>query len=185
MRGISTLTTFLGVITAASAWALAGLYGTPLHWAVAVLATAAVGSLLVMNRELREPTFDHSQIKAALGREIFRARRYQRPFAALIIDLSHAPQEVSAQLAIDVRTLIRKTDEVGFWSERELLLILSESKTGDASALAERIKKELIPIGVGALRFGVTEYQQDDSIQTMVERLSAALRPVGETASAQ
>jgi GGDEF domain-containing protein len=178
MRGLSSLTTVLCITSAASAWVLVALYGTPLHWGAAVLATAAVASLFAMERSSLQRPFDHEQIQAALGREIFRARRYQRPFAALIVDLAHVQADVAAQLGADVRALIRKTDEVGFWSEHELLLILSESRASDAASLADRIRKELIPVGVEKLRVGVTEYGEEDSIQRIVDRVRASLAPI-------
>ncbi len=178
----STATFLLSACTSAIAWALVLSVGgvSPIHWAVALAATATTACLAAERRSDRNPparVFDRSEMESALGREIFRARRYHRPFATLIFDLSRCSPETSTRVATEVRRLIRKTDEVGFWDHQRLLLVLSESHAHDAASLAERIRRELGE----TLPSGLAEYLESDSIGTLVERLQATL---GESAPA-
>src|SRR5688572_28165758 len=167
-----SLILFLSASAAAIAWILFASYGTPLHLALAVIATAG-GCLFAVTYAERAGSrpIDQAEMHAALAREIFRARRYERPFTAVLVELVKADR--TREIASDLRRLIRKTNKVGFWADRRLLLVLSESSPADGLALADRIKKELLL----DVRAGVTGYQQDDSIPTIVERLEAALEP--------
>jgi hypothetical protein len=169
MRHLSTPISFLLVAASLVAWVLVALHGSPLHVAMALLATGTAGLFAYARVDRGAPLpLDHAQMESALSREIFRARRYQRPFSVLLLD----PAEVPARdVGRAVRELIRKTDEVGFWQERKLMLVLAEGNEHDASSLGERIKKAIAPNA----HFGFTEYRQDDSIQTIVERLDASL----------
>src|SRR5688572_18015061 len=108
MRSLSPLILFLSASTSAAAWILATMHGTPLHVAMAVLATGA-GCLIAFAHADRTEVrpLDHEQMNAALAREIFRARRYERPFAALIIDVSSAPAALAPEIGTAIRRLIR------------------------------------------------------------------------------
>jgi hypothetical protein len=189
-RFLSGAALILGVAASAAAWLSVPLdVSSPLRWLIAVLTTATAAFLLARARnedvereaESSLPS-DRSQIEAALAREIFRARRYERPFSAMLVEVVSANDRAAAleQLERETRSLIRKTDEVGFWDDGRLLLVLAESDAQNASHLMDRMRNAI----EADLRFGVTEYHADDSTKSVVHRLEQWLAAPSETAPA-
>ena len=133
---------------------------------------ALIFGLLARKRRAPQANTGREEIEAVLGREIFRARRYQRPFAAVLLARSGAVE--LGRLEIELRALIRKTDEVGRWDENRLLLVLAESTGKDAAQLLDR----LAPALKSSVHVAITDYVDDDATRTILQRLESSLAEV-------
>lgn len=187
---LSWASLLFGASTAIAAWVLLPMEDHP-TFARGLLATLASATTLCLIARARldavaeepqpERPSSRTEIEDALGREIFRARRYDRPFSTVLIEPSVvSPQEAAAlleRIAQEARQLIRKTDDVGDWDGRRVLLVLAESSAEDAAQLVDRLRHAL---SISTLRFGVTEYAPDDSTRTILQRLVASLEPAGD-----
>ncbi len=123
-----------------------------------------------------------SQLETLISREIFRARRYQRPFALAVVDVL-PPAENSQVLAVanEIQRLVRATDDVGIWSERRLIVLLEESKRENAEDFIRRMRNEMQrTMPTCTFRHGVAEHCPDDAVQTVVLRAIANLEGMRE-----
>jgi hypothetical protein len=132
------------------------------------IATWIVLRLARKPRTSEANTIGRDAIEAALGREIFRARRYERPFAAVLLAIEKGDL---GRLEQELRNLIRKTDEVGRWDEHRLLLVLAESNGKEAWLLLDRIAPAL----KHDVHVAVTDYVADDATRTIMQRLESSL----------
>jgi hypothetical protein len=150
---------FLAYVVVLGSLALIGLLAGG-EGGSAIAAAVEVGAILVVPLEM------------LLGREIVRARRYQRPFSVLLGVV--AGVEVDAVVGA-TQELVRATDEVGAWSEGEILIILSESTDEQARQLLSRLRAHLDKRLPGAgVRFGVATHAAEDSTSTLIERAKRA-----------
>jgi diguanylate cyclase (GGDEF)-like protein len=90
-------------------------------------------------------------LEQRLGEELERVRRYGRPLCLAVLDIDHfkavndrlghaAGDEVLRQLAALLRAERRSTDLACRYGGEELVLILPETRPGEAAVLAERIR---------------------------------------------
>ncbi len=127
--------------------------------------------------------------------EINRAARYEKPLAALLLDLDYfkaindrhghgVGDEVLSLLARHVSTTLRDSDLFGRIGGEEFLVILPEAGRAQALAVAERLVAEidvldLSPCGIGesvSVSVGVSAFQgAGDTLVQMVRRADAAL----------
>jgi diguanylate cyclase (GGDEF)-like protein len=75
---------------------------------------------------------------------------------------------------------IRETDLLGRWGGEEFLIICVNTEKAAAGALAEKIRTRLALMehaGVGSVTasFGVTEYAENDTNESIIERVDAAM----------
>jgi hypothetical protein len=131
-----------------------------------------------------EAHHERDTIEVQLGREIVRSRRYGRPFSLLLAvvrpknggPLDHAVRDV-LRLTED---LVRASDEVGAWSEREVIVILSESSEAQATRLMARLDNHLrTRLPSVEIAFGIATHQPEDSSRTMIARAERAAGLIG------
>ena len=102
---------------------------------------------------------NHGALIAALDRELGRAYRSGRPLGILFLDLDHfkgvndqyghpAGDRTLQELATLIVTRLRSGDSAGRWGGEEFLVILPETDTAGALAVAEQLRA-----AVAALRF--------------------------------
>jgi diguanylate cyclase (GGDEF)-like protein len=94
---------------------------------------------------------NHRALILTIRTELERARRYQRPFALLFLDVDHFKQindhhghsagdTVLADFATVVNNTLRSSDAFGRWGGEEFLAVLPETDLGSATETAERIR---------------------------------------------
>jgi diguanylate cyclase (GGDEF)-like protein/PAS domain S-box-containing protein len=125
--------------------------------------------------------------------ELERARRYQRPLSAAMIDVDHFKRVNDAHghavgddvLRSIVRTtsdLLRGSDALGRWGGEEFVVILPETDARAAQRVLDRVRVRIAeePREVGASRvpvtisIGVAEWTGIESLQSLVERADRA-----------
>jgi diguanylate cyclase (GGDEF)-like protein len=86
--------------------------------------------------------------------ELERARRYQRPLSCLILDIDHfkvvndtyghlAGDQVLQEIAHILQTQCRQSDLIGRYGGEEMIILLPETDTPGALAIAERIRETI------------------------------------------
>ncbi len=135
--------------------------------------------------------YNRQKLKNVLtnAQDIF--ERYHRPFSCIMLDIDNFKQindqlghskgdEVLVSIAQTLQIHSRKTDIVARWGGEEFLIVLPETKADQASILANTLCKQIQNLKVDKLKtcsasFGVTEFTQSDSIDTMLIRVDKAL----------
>jgi two-component system, cell cycle response regulator len=122
-----------------------------------------------------------------LKREVERAIRFRRSMALLFIDVDHfkrindslghaAGDSLLRQVAQALQAAVRPADIVGRYGGDEFLVGLVETELDAAIAVAERVRARLAggasPI---TLSVGVVMANQDDTVQTLVDRADRAM----------
>jgi hypothetical protein len=158
---------------------------TPIAFALAIWSTLLIPLWSIVSRVKSDEVDalsrrsdgppDRQAMELMLGREIVRARRYARPFSVLlgVVRAERSNRELIDVVIRFTQELVRATDEVGRWSEHEVLIILSESKEEQARQLMSRLVAHLrTRLPAVEVRFGVTSHQPDDSTRTLITRAS-------------
>jgi diguanylate cyclase (GGDEF)-like protein len=126
--------------------------------------------------------------------EFARARRINRPFSAMILDIDHFKRvndhyghatgdQALRQLADRCRKGSRAIDLVGRYGGEEFVLLLTETHIGTARVVAERLRQSImdepIETEAGPLRLtvsiGVAEANDSDTLKELIERADASL----------
>lgn len=126
-----------------------------------------------------------------LSQEVERAIRYRRPFSIILFDIDEFKlindtfghlegDKVLKELSKLVSSLMRKTDFIGRWGGEEFLLVLPETSTEAAQALAERFRLKIeethfMDSYFIAASFGVSTYVADVSLHDLLEAADVAL----------
>ncbi|AEM79709.1 LOW QUALITY PROTEIN: response regulator receiver modulated diguanylate cyclase with PAS/PAC sensor [Thermoanaerobacter wiegelii Rt8.B1] len=126
-----------------------------------------------------------------LEQEIERVKRNKKLFSLIMFDLDHfkkvndrfghaAGDMVLKSVADTVKERIRKTDCFARWGGEEFIILLPETSLNNAVDLAEELRKQISRIelqGIGDVTasFGVTEYRDTDTIDTVLIRVDNML----------
>ena len=135
--------------------------------------------------------YNRSKTEDVLNREILRCRRYGSSFSVILYDIDHfkdindshghaAGDSVLRLMSDAVRQGIRETDILGRWGGEEFLIICVNTDREAAGLLAEKIRAHLETVeheGIGRVTasFGVTEYAEDDSPDSIIARVDRAM----------
>ncbi len=151
-----------------------------------------------LSQEARSDSLTGLLNRRALGefidQETERARRYQRPFSALLLDIDHFKQvndrlghdvgdEVLHQVAQTCARGLRGSDRLGRWGGEEFLALLPETERGEALALAERLRASVAArqffsrgqVVQVTVSLGVTSLAAGESWDSAYVRLDEAL----------
>lgn len=123
--------------------------------------------------------------------EITQTKRYQTPLSIILLDIDHFKQVndtyghqtgdlVLQEMAKILRSLGRQSDTIGRWGGEEFLIILPKTDRINAMQIGEKIRfsieNHLFPIiGKKTASFGISEFQNGDDQNTLVERADNAL----------
>jgi diguanylate cyclase (GGDEF)-like protein len=126
--------------------------------------------------------------------EFLRARRINRPFCVLMLDLDHFKRvndhyghatgdQTLRGLAERCRAVSRSVDMISRYGGEEFVIILPETNLESAWHVAERLRqsitKDPFPTDAGPLRItisiGVAEATKLDTLNTLIERADTAL----------
>jgi diguanylate cyclase (GGDEF)-like protein len=136
-----------------------------------------------------------------LAREIARARRYERSVSLIVFDLDDfkrindrsghlAGDDVLADVADRVRSMVRATDIPCRVGGDEFAVILPETSCEDAEALAERIAlsirtQKIDKVGALKISAGVAELRDEDTAADLFNRADNALYRAKSTGKAR
>lgn len=129
-----------------------------------------------------------------LATHLERFRRYGTPFSILLIDADHfkrindelghvAGDRVLRRLGVILRRMLRSVDIAGRYGGEEFLVILDETRIGEALQTAERIRNAIasskVRVGDSAVGFsvsiGVAEIGNGENEDQLIVRADAAL----------
>ncbi|MCP3859049.1 MAG: GGDEF domain-containing protein [Phycisphaeraceae bacterium] len=131
-----------------------------------------------------------------LENEVTRARAERIPLSVAMIDVDHfkrwndcyghpAGDGILRDLAEVVQATSRDSDVVGRYGGEEFMVVLRDTTPDAAMIYAERLReavreldrrtREKFPDVPVTLSIGVTEYREDESIQTLIRRVDRAL----------
>ncbi len=130
-------------------------------------------------------------IEEIIYAELERAKRYNRPFSVIMLDIDHFKEvndtfghlvgdRILLQFASIISENVRNTDICGRWGGEEFLILCPETELEKAKVLANKIRIvtenflfEIIEHKTAS--FGVTAYKTDDNVESLLERVDKAL----------
>ncbi len=151
-------------------------------------------NLQISNRELERLSitdsltgmYNRSKMENVLSSEVQRSRRYGSHFSIILYDIDNfknindtcghgTGDEVLRYVADTVRRITRETDIAGRWGGDEFLIICVNTGREAAGILAEKIRVDLEKCrhpGIGSVTssFGVTEYTENDTPESIITR---------------
>jgi diguanylate cyclase (GGDEF)-like protein/PAS domain S-box-containing protein len=126
--------------------------------------------------------------------EIARARRYERPLSAAMIDLDHfkgvndrfghaVGDEALRAVTDAIRSTMRKQDKIGRYGGEELFVVLPETRCDDARVVMDRARVAVqaialvrdgarVPLTVSG---GVVSLRSDEDLGSLLRRADSAL----------
>lgn len=136
-------------------------------------------------------TLNRYKMQQLLENEFRRVQRYGRPWSLIMFDLdqfkavndTHGHQvgdQVLQTTAEIVRESVRDTDAIARWGGEEFLILCPETNTEGTTEIAERICQNLevseFPNDLKiTASIGVTSYQSEDTLDSLLNRVDQAL----------
>jgi len=133
-------------------------------------------------------TFNRRQLLQTMQTETQRVRRYDRPLAAILLDLDRFQavndvvgrargDEVLAAIAAQAAGRLRRSDSLARWEGDGFLILLPETTLAQAVTLAEALRAGLHTApcpGVGPVTasFGVAQYQPEETPEQWLARVA-------------
>ena len=127
----------------------------------------------------------------AMSRELGRARRYQQTLSVVMLDIDHfkklndefghpAGDQVLVRTARLLSSCVRDSDVVARWGGEEFVVIAPTTPEEGAASLAEKLRAFMAATHLGpkeavTASFGVAELRPDDTAETLLQRVDAAL----------
>ena len=178
---------------------------TVVRWLLALLAAAALTSLVWMRRlnQLNAQLRTQSQTDALTGLlnrhglegsfalDLERAQRFSRPLSVLMFDIDHFKRindsqghlmgdKVLAELGRVIQSVVRQVDTVCRWGGEEFVVICHETSTEQAVQQAERLLQQ-VRVHVFphqqplTVSAGVATVREGDSVDSLLARADQAL----------
>ncbi|WP_367606293.1 diguanylate cyclase [Legionella sp. W05-934-2] len=135
--------------------------------------------------------YNRYRIDTILDHELNRQKRYCHNLAVGMIDLDYfkpindthghlVGDDVLIKFVEIIKSNIRKVDIFGRWGGEEFIIIFPETNLDQAYQTCEKLRKAIIdsefPQGVSlTASFGITECEEDDSIDAIIHRADQAL----------
>ncbi|HSD60742.1 MAG TPA: GGDEF domain-containing protein [Burkholderiales bacterium] len=133
------------------------------------------------------------KLEETLDLEVERARRYRTPLSVALADVDRfgevnqlygrdAGDGVLRRVAQVIHGGLRRSDLPARYEQDRFLALLPHAKLQGAVALSERLRAQISIAAVPEVQrpttasFGVTEFQDTDSLSSLLERAGAALR---------
>lgn len=121
-----------------------------------------------------------------LQTQIHKSNRYKEPFVLILFDIDHfkaindnygheAGDEILQELTRLVSGMIRRTDVFARFGGEEFVVLAHNEDAGEGCALAEKMRRGIHqhgfePAGRLTCSFGVAEYLQDDTADSIIKR---------------
>lgn len=135
--------------------------------------------------------YNRRKINELIQHEIERSERYKKGFSVIIIDIDYfkrvndrhghlAGDELLKIFAQILKDTIRHTDKVGRWGGEEFVVLCPETNLEGATSLANKIRQKINSAtfnnyGQQTASFGITCYQQGDTMDSMISHADEAL----------
>jgi polar amino acid transport system substrate-binding protein len=135
--------------------------------------------------------YNRQRMDHLLTIEVYRAQRYQRPLAVIMVDIDHfkdvndsyghdAGDRMLQEIAVLLAHSTRETDFVGRWGGEEFLIVSPETNLKEAVRLAERLRQQIAghsfkEVGHKTISLGVAEFREGDSREDFLKRSDIAL----------
>jgi diguanylate cyclase (GGDEF)-like protein len=135
--------------------------------------------------------FNRLKFNQTLAMEILRSKRYQTGFSLILFDIDHFKyvndvhgHQIGDSVLIEISRIVsdqmRATDLLARWGGEEFVILILESDQQMAQQAAEKLRiaigQFIFPV-VGAVTcsFGIAEYVQGDTAETLIARSDSAL----------
>ena len=135
--------------------------------------------------------YNRNKFDEIIEEEMHRIKRYKHPLSIAIIDIDHFKNfndtyghligdEVLIMLAQTLNNKIRDTDTFARWGGEEFVILFTETTIENTKIIAENLRKSIEDLehkvaGKITVSFGITQYIEDDSLETMFKRCDEAL----------
>ena len=135
--------------------------------------------------------YNRLKLDTCFSSELSRAGRTEIPFSVAIIDIDNfklvndqyghlVGDTILIEFANLLKNRVRVTDIVGRWGGEEFLIILSATDLSGACQFAEQTRRSVennnfTDVGRVTASFGVSAYQNGDTIKSLVHRADQAL----------
>ena len=135
--------------------------------------------------------YNRNKFEEFFKQEIARVKRYKHPLSIAILDIDHFKKfndtyghligdEVLIQIANTVNEKVRNTDMFARWGGEEFVILFVETKLKDAIKTSELLrhcvqKTEHKTAGKVTVSFGVTQFKDDDTMESLFKRCDEAL----------
>lgn len=150
--------------------------------------------LVIENKAYRDGLtgiYNRHKLDDIFNIELSRVKRYELPFSMAILDIDHFKQfndnyghligdEVLILLAKNLGNKLRKTDAYARWGGEEFVILFIETKLQDAVISANKIRENIELLehktaGKITVSFGVTQYKENDTLDSLFKRCDDAL----------
>ena len=135
--------------------------------------------------------YNRHKFDEIIKNEIKNSQRYHRPLSMAILDIDKFKNfndvyghligdEVLVMLAQHVKDSIRETDVFARWGGEEFVILFREVDVLQAKIVSDKIRESIAELehetaGHITASFGVTEFKEDDTLETMFKRCDEAL----------
>jgi len=135
--------------------------------------------------------YNRLKLDEFLKSEFARSQRHGNPLSVILLDIDHfkavndtyghqVGDKVLCEMADILQSRIRKSDLLGRWGGEEFMIICTETNLTSAHILAEQLRctveKHSFPvIRSKTASFGVAEWREDDTIESITKRADEAL----------
>ena len=135
--------------------------------------------------------YNRHKFDEILKEEIFRVKRYQNPFCITILDIDKFKNfndtfghligdEVLIMLANNLQNTTRKTDTFARWGGEEFVILFRETDINSAKTICNHLRVNIEELnhplaGSITASFGVTQYKEDDTQESLLKRCDDAL----------
>ena len=135
--------------------------------------------------------YNRNKFDEIFSSELERVKRYKFPMSIAILDIDHFKQfndnhghligdEVLVMMASNLGNKLRTTDVYARWGGEEFVILFIETKLEDAVISANNIRLSIEQLehkkaGKITVSFGVTQYQENDTLESLFKRCDDAL----------
>ncbi|WP_345978010.1 sensor domain-containing diguanylate cyclase [Sulfurimonas sp. HSL3-7] len=135
--------------------------------------------------------YNRVKLDEELSKEILRSVRYKTPFCVILLDIDHFKSvndshghqmgdTVLKEIAQILKENTRKVDTAGRWGGEEFLVITPFAGIDEGVQTAEKLRTEIESreferIGTQTASFGIAEYREGDTMESLTERVDKAL----------
>jgi len=155
------------------------------------LKTALVEMERISNKDKLTQVYNRHKLDQALANVIDMAERYGEHFGVILLDIDNfkfindcfghtVGDQALIEFVNELKKTLRKTDTLGRWGGDEFLIILPQTTQDGLMALANAFKAQLTQyqseiFGSLTSSIGVTLYQANDTISSIITRADSAL----------
>ena len=135
--------------------------------------------------------YNRVHLDYTLEHEIEKAIRYKHPFSLIVIDIDdfksvndrfghHIGDRILIQLTSEIGVNLRKVDIFGRWGGEEFLIICPHTPCDNAAQIADKLRAHIEKVSFDKINkmtcsFGIAEYREGDSMDSLFQRADKAL----------